>query len=365
MSKLSKKSITLTICSLSGGGAEAVCVSLANYLVEREWQVDLVVFSLKNEKYLSLVSPKINVINLNVDSTVRAVPKLLRIISSTDNKIYFSFDYISAMLLVIARDYFFKKITVINRNMNTFSQVLINFPGWKMKTVKRFYQNCDLIINQCEAMKLDLIRLFPKVKSKTDYIYNPLRIAIESKSKITLEIESRTQDYILCVGRLDDQKAFHVAIEVFAKISLQFSNLRLKIIGEGELENDLKACALSLGVSDKIDFDGFQSDIIPYYENAKLTLLTSKFEGFPNVLLESIALGTPVVSYDCPSGPSEIISDDINGFLVENRNMEELEKSLIKALLKEWSLEQVVASSERFYSHSVFNQYEQILNRYF
>ena len=144
-------------------------------------------------------------------------------------------------------------------------------------------------------------------------------------------------DYVLCVGRLEKQKAFHNAIIAFAEISLDFPNLRLKIIGKGSLENNLKSLATECGISDKVDFEGFHIDLIPYYKFARVTILTSLYEGFPNVLVESIALNTPVVAYDCKSGPREIIHDKINGFLVENNNILDLKIKLKNALMSEFS----------------------------
>ena len=91
------------------------------------------------------------------------------------------------------------------------------------------------------------------------------------------------------MGRLERQKAFHYAIEGFARLTKEFSSLRLKIVGAGILENDLKKCANDFGVRDRVDFEGFKKDIIPYYLGAKATLLTSLYEGFPKDSMTRIA----------------------------------------------------------------------------
>ena len=106
---------------------------------------------------------------------------------------------------------------------------------------------------------------------------------------------------------MEKQKAFHLVIETFSLISNQFPNLRLKILGEGSLERELRSKAKSFNLSERIDFEGFKSDIIPYYLFAKATIVTSIYEGFPNCIIESIKLGTPVISFDCPNGPNEVI----------------------------------------------------------
>ena len=84
------------------------------------------------------------------------------------------------------------------------------------------------------------------------------------------------------------------------------------------MENDLKQEASKLNILNKIDFEGFQKkNIAPYYLYANATLLTSSYEGYPNVLIGSIAMNTPVISFDCPGGPNEIINNGVNGFLVK------------------------------------------------
>ena len=125
---------------------------------------------------------------------------------------------------------------------------------------------------------------------------------------------------------MEKEKAFHHAIKAFAKLSNEFPKLRLKIVGKGSLEKKLKQIAKDYKVDDRVDFEGFQKNLIPYYIHAKATVLTSLFEGFPNVLIESIFLNTPVVAFDCNSGPGEIIKDGINGYLVKYQDVDELKK---------------------------------------
>ena len=160
---------------------------------------------------------------------------------------------------------------------------------------------------------------------------------------------------MLCVGRLEKQKAFHYAIEAFAAVAKKFPNLRLKIVGKGRLENQLKQNAMDLGVSDRVDFEGFQKNMIPYYLNAKATILTSLYEGYPNVLIESITLRTPVIAFDCPSGPSEIIKDKINGYLVKYQDLEDLKIKLEELLLNEFKISDINNTVQQ-------NQVDQVLS---
>ena len=114
-------------------------------------------------------------------------------------------------------------------------------------------------------------------------------------------------------------KGFHHAIKAFACIVEKYPYLRLKIVGKGSQEKNLKKIAEKYSVLKKVDFEGFHKEIIPYYLHARVTILPSLYEGYPNVLIESISMNTPVIAFDCPSGPNEIIIDGVNGYLVRIR----------------------------------------------
>ncbi|MNF98573.1 putative poly(glycerol-phosphate) alpha-glucosyltransferase [compost metagenome] len=126
------------------------------------------------------------------------------------------------------------------------------------------------------------------------------------------------------------------------------------------MENELKELAIKLDVANKVDFEGFRENMIPYYLGAKLTLLTSLYEGFPNVLIESITLGTPVVAFDCQSGPREIITK-YNGVLVENGNVEKLEHAISMLLKETISSSSIIESAEKYKMDVIVNEWENLI----
>ena len=121
----------------------------------------------------------------------------------------------------------------------------------------------------------------------------------------------------------------------------------LRLLEKGNLENSLRQKALDYHVEDKIDFEGFQNNIAPFYLYAKGTLLTSIYEGYPNVLIESIAMNTPVVSFDCPNGPSEIIQDGVNGYLAKHLDVKDLINKIILMLQNKFDYEDLKISIEK------------------
>src|SRR5690606_20164019 len=173
------------------------------------------------------------------------------------------------------------------------------------------------------------------------------------------------EDYFLCVGRLEAQKAFHYAIHAFHDVLKDYPYVRMKIIGKGSLERDLKKLAADLGVEGSVDFEGFKENVIPYYIKARATVLTSLYEGFPNVLLESIALGTPVLAFDCPSGPKEIVVDGVNGWLINYQDVDGLARSMRKVLSegRGGSVDELRSTLKGLTIDDVLDNYEELLAR--
>ncbi len=159
-------------------------------------------------------------------------------------------------------------------------------------------------------------------------IYNPVEI-----SKIQKAINSDKIfdfEYVISGGRmvLDNNKQFDKLIEMYSKSVLPQQNIKLVLLGDGPQKPFLKEIAIQLNIADMVVFVGFQTNPFGYLNQAKCTLLCSKFEGFPNIIAESLACDTPVISFDCLSGPSEIIENQVNGILVIDQKFDEFQFAL-------------------------------------
>jgi glycosyltransferase involved in cell wall biosynthesis len=361
--------ITFLITSLSGGGAQGVCVNLANGLSEKGWKVNLVVLHLNNAAYHERVSEKVNLVVLNVKNEYHAINPLRKYLKEQKPETVLAFNYELAILLVMLRALLRQPFKIIARNINTLSEKRqISKSLWRKHIVYRLiyslYWKVDHVINQCQSMEDDLLSLLPQLKGKTSVIYNPVNKIIEDEAGQIDFKQVEKQDYLLCVGRLAKQKAFNYAIEGFASVAKNYPTLRLKIVGRGGKERALKQCAIDFGVADRVDFEGFQKDMIPYYLHAKGTVLTSLYEGFPNVLIESITLGTPVVAFDCLSGPNEIIENGVNGYLVGYRDLQDLNDKLKELLTHDLKSDFVAKTAVKYQVNNILNLYEVTLKNF-
>ncbi|MFW2053591.1 glycosyltransferase family 4 protein [Acinetobacter baumannii] len=157
-------------------------------------------------------------------------------------------------------------------------------------------------------------------------------VAIANPSPYELQENTPSLEHktILCVGRLTYQKGFDLLIPSWSKVAHKLDGWKIIIVGTGEDEVSLKEMAVNYGVSDSIIFAGQQKNMDPFYRQASFFCMSSRFEGLPMVLLEAISYGLPIVSYDCDTGPSEIIQNDVNGFLVPKSDIDSLSRTIEK-----------------------------------
>ena len=231
------------------------------------------------------------------------------------------------------------------------------FPKWQF-LAKRIYTDAYGIITVSEKIN-EKIGLELGYKNTTT-IYNPINIqAIQSYATAPILTDF---DYILTVGRMDDDvKQFDQLISAYTKSTLPSKNIRLVILGDGSLRSKLQQQVIADELENVVLFLGWQENAFSYMKNAKFTVLSSKNEGFGTVLIESLACQTPVIAFDCLSGPSEIIQDKYNGLLVENQNFEKLTEAMnlmfADAVLYEFCKQNALTSVQQFSLENIGSQW--------
>lgn len=185
--------------------------------------------------------------------------------------------------------------------------------------------NNNKIIVVSKLIKAQIIKQL-NIESQVIYNYTI------SHNGLSTELENYN-NYIIGVGRLVKVKQFDVLIEAYKASNLPFNNIKLLIVGEGEEREALTKLIKNLGLENLVELVGFKNNIDSYIKNAKAIVLSSHSEGFPMVLVEALALKTPIISFDCESGPNEIVLHNENGLLVENQNYQALSNAIDKLIL--------------------------------
>ena len=185
------------------------------------------------------------------------------------------------------------------------------------------YPRTKKVIACSKAMEDRLIDLYGFKNTGT--IYNSVDIdLVQQKSKEPIEV---TRPFILTVGRLVHVKGFDLLIESYAQSKAK-DKLDLIILGEGELRPELQALIDKKDLTDKVILKGNVDNPFAYYSNADFYVLSSRNEGFPNILIEALACSCPCIAFDCKTGPNEIINDGENGLLVEAESVSALTEAM-------------------------------------
>jgi glycosyltransferase involved in cell wall biosynthesis len=303
------RKIVLIIPSLRHGGAERVITILANqWAKDPEINITLLILT-KQIQYYKL-DDRVTIIEPSRTYNNNSISKFLYRL--------WSLKFIRAEISKIKPDAILSFCEIYN-NLVLLSLIGLNFkifvsdrnnPGNNLgffheNLRKLLYKNASGIIAQTKNGKEILYR---KTKNKNIVnIPNPLR-AIDDLNTIKEKI-------ILNVGRNEDQKNQLQLIEMFFELH-NAVDWKLYILGNGELRDQLDRKVLDLGLKSRVVLMDFQSDIDSYFQKSSIFAFPSLYEGFPNALSEAMANGIPCVVYDCPTGPGEMIENNINGFLV-------------------------------------------------
>ncbi len=306
---MNKGKIIIITRNLLGGGAERVIVQLANYFVAQEKECtiitvndDEVFYQLDARIQLIPVGKKHN--NKLVDKW-RRYRKVRRIVKQEQPDLVLSLPEEIGVYVLLALLETGIPVYVSERN-NPWAM-----PDVKLTRILRrlMYPFAKGIIFQTEMAK----SFFPKsIRKKGIVLPNPV-----DDSRIPQAYTGNRENWIAAVGRLEPQKNFPLLLRAFRRFSAQHPEYRLVIFGEGRKRAALEALIAELGLEEKVALPGRDAQVLEKIQKAAMFVLSSDYEGMPNVLLEAMCMGMPVISTDCPSGgPRELIEDGVNGLLV-------------------------------------------------
>lgn len=332
------KKIALYIPSMSGGGAEQMMLTLANALSEKNLAVDLVLNKAEGS-YLKKVSDKVNIVNLDSSRVLNGILPLARYMRVEKPEVVLSaMNYVN-VVTVFAKLLSGTDTRIVLSEHSNLSAALANSKWISRVLLKKLmsltYKNADKVVAVSNGVADDLAQQIKLSRSQIVTIYNPVVSSdILKKAKVPLPIDHRwfeenTQPIVMGAGRLSPEKDFETLIKSFAKVRAK-KKCRLVILGEGNSRQDLESLIQQLGLESDVQLIGFQDNPYVWMSHADVFVLSSKLEGFGNVLVEAMACGSSVISTDCPSGPSEILEEGKWGDLVPVGDVELMSQAILK-----------------------------------
>lgn len=306
---------------LSMGGEERVLLSVLRNLVELNYDVDLLITwnHKENNLFENEIPKKVNYEFLfdSYNGKNKLIKEIYRIKAKTtylkkiekkikNEKYDIVIDYSSNLLKY---DNFDIKIPVfawIHFSLTFGEKLTLE----KIKKYKKQYKKYSKIFAITRVMKEEFINKVGIDEKKVELVYNPIDLKLIEKKAENVEKKYENylkQDYFLQVSRLTQQKQPEHLVDIYYKLKQAGIKEKLYFIGDGEKKEIIKQKIKEYNLENDIILLGQIENPYPFFKNAKLFVHTAKYEGLPTVLLESLALGTPVVSYDCPTGPRDIL----------------------------------------------------------
>lgn len=366
--KMKNKSIVFVIDSLGDGGAEKVVLFLAEGFYKKGYPVHLitikdhVVYEIPDGVVYHTMDFKKSLGIYRMLTDYRLKQRLVKKIRLLDAKhpVQVVFSHLRFADTILSGTAF--KFPIISTIHNTYSRLLLqNKSGigraFKCFKLQKIYNNKHIICVS-DGVKQDLLSHVGIQPASIRTVYNPFPIN-EIRQK-ALEIGGiEYKDFILHVGRFSPQKRHDILLKAFVQSGL---DCQLVLLGSGTDQNrqSIKQIAMDLGVSDRVIMPGFSDNPYAWMKKARLFVLSSDFEGFSLVLVESLISGTPVISTDCPSGPSEILTDypellspvgDIDALARNMRHYYYNPPAMDNRFLEKFSIETIVNQLEKAVSN--------------
>lgn len=340
-------------------GSERATSIIANKLCDNGYDVTVLSICGDNTCYYSL-NPQIRLVTLINRKQVNNKKDFFKVRKALkkfykNNHVDMVIDIFAALsiyTLSFKKKYHFKNITW--EHFNYRANVGFNQLGRKFAATKS-----DVIVTLTEKDKNYYIGAFPNMKALIINIFNPTPFEnIDPKTCIR-------ENLLISVGRLTFQKGFDIMLNIWSKIESSFPEWKLQIIGSGEEEFSLKNIIEEKQL-ERVELLPSTKNITEYYRKAKIYLSTSRFEGLPMTMIEAQSFGVPIVSFDYDTGPSDIISDQIDGLLIENENEEQMTDRLSllmrnSSAIKKYS-DQAFESSKRFELKTITNRWLDLIN---
>jgi len=328
--------LAVLLAELPMGGVGKMRAHLVNEIARRGYKVDLVLAK-TDSPYLGLISPQVRRVHLLTSNAVTGVPGLALYLLRA-RPLVMLVQRIRVNVLALRARALARSATRVFATVNiNMTQKLAGHTERKrereLRQLRNYFPRDDGLIAVSHGVAADLAPLVGWPVERVQVAPNPtVTPELAALAKAPLDhpwFASGQPPVVLAVGRLMPQKDYPTLIRAFAEVRTK-RPCRLVILGKGPQQLELEALAKSLGLANDIAFPGFVQNPYAYMSKAALYVMSSLFEGSPNALTEALAIGTPLVSTDCPNGPREILEGGRHGRLVSIGDVNALAQAMIE-----------------------------------
>jgi glycosyltransferase involved in cell wall biosynthesis len=335
--------LTQRISTEPFGGAPVVIVNLANHFVRRGFAVEVLVFAGKDVTELPFpFEPEVRVHLLRLESRPVLLLRIVRHLLRSRPRVMTAVGNKADMLVALAT--YLPRIQApfwpslhhnLSAEMEGWSQ---SKRGRRVRQWRRILGRAAGLICVSQGVADDFLKVTGCPTNRVKVLYNPIvtpgMANDAAKNPAHPWFNDSGPPVVLALGRLTDQKDFPTLLCAFEKVR-RARACRLLILGEGERRPELERLVSELELGASVDLPGFEPDRLRYLLHARLLVLSSVWEGLPTVLIEALALGTPIVATDCPSGPRELLAGGEYGRLVPMRDPDALADAMLESLEEE------------------------------
>ena len=354
--------IVIVLPSLSAGGSERTVSLIANHWVASGHSVTIVTLERVETQAYYPISTNVQVVRLGIPTGVmnpikgvwfslRRLRRLRTELRKLSPDLVISFLTRTNILTLFAMAGGDIRVIVSERNHPNLQKLSASWAFLRRLTYPTAY---GLV-----TMTRDAMECFPRRQRPRSWV-------IPNASTLPGNLaDHRGGNILTAVGRLVPQKGFDLLLAAFAKICRDFPDWTLVIYGEGHERRKLEQLRDQLGLPDRVKFPGVSDRPGSWIETTDVFVQSSRFEGWGIVLLEAMAAGLPVVSFDCEFGPREMITNDVDGLLVPNGDVAALSAALARMVtdgaLRQRLGEQASVSAKRFSHESVMAQWDEVV----
>lgn len=301
------KKLMIMVPNLQGGGQERIA-ALMSRVLENDYEIFFVVFDDKESKYE--VSEKAKFVNINVPSAKGIFAKGFNVVKRTakirslrkKEKIdcCLSMGCTANIINCLSRG---SGRTIVSvRNSST------NETGKRSVINNLIYKKSDTVLCVSEGQMLKIQKVYPEINGKAYVVYNPCDIEKIAAFRESITESEKMKHVVVACGRLEGMKCYKNLFNSIKLVRKKIDDVRLMVIGEGTQRRELEEYIRDNQLDAYIELMGFKDDPFQYVAKGEIFAFTSAREGFPNVLVEALASGVPVISTDCEYGPREILS---------------------------------------------------------